>query len=501
MAARAAPVGPPPEQSGPPLTRGRGICLKHGIRHDATVPRDVEESTSQWALRVLKDQAHESRRGVLWRYQPGDSDREVCEHDVTFVKIVTCLIADVQSWAAHEIPAVEFMVAKKPLATIVYRYRSADGQIHRSAIVPHQSRKGVYWTGQADLEWIAPEMFECMEKAEWSDEPSHMEETVFLAPASDMETLAASLVGSLCCQSEEYETLAAPLEVGDGFVRRIARTGLSKRGVELYAVGTNLPSGSSDRRTPWVEVRLEGRTVVGAIDTGAQVSVISYDVFETLGSSWIDLPAKYERERLIGYGSAELEVVAWVRVPIQIGPHVYHWPTYVVRKAPLPLLIGDDFLTHNGCRVDYQNMKLDLRRGASSVILRKSPTRQALQQELLERGWICDIRACTDSDSAVGGQNDQAIDDMEVDCLMDDVVSVKKLKAIARISQDVVIEPGESTFVDAMVKGKFAKGKDRLAWEVTGTSTIGAILAVHHSIQLTQKSSGRRHAMLIPVTL
>jgi len=133
---RVASVHGLPKSSGPQLSRGRGFCLKHGIRHETVTPRQLGETASQWVLRFLKAPEHAGRRGVRFRYQPGDPPEEQCEMEVTFTKVVMCLLAVGHRWSACEIPVIEFVVARKPLATILYRYREENGEIRVRAVVP-----------------------------------------------------------------------------------------------------------------------------------------------------------------------------------------------------------------------------------------------------------------------------------------------------------------------------------------------------------------------------
>jgi len=86
---------------------------------------------------------------------------------------------------------------------------------------------------------------------------------------------------------------------------------------------------TSDKETAWiVNIRLQGKEVLFKLDTGAEVTVISEEVYHTLKRAKLENPSKV----LYGPAQQRLEVVGQFAGSLKHGEHSYTGNIFVVRQ-------------------------------------------------------------------------------------------------------------------------------------------------------------------------
>ena len=101
---------------------------------------------------------------------------------------------------------------------------------------------------------------------------------------------------------------------------------------------------------------LNGIQVNVLLDTGSEVTVVNFDVYNKL----IPKPCLKEKVRFNGI-CREIDVDAWLLegVEITFGQTKNIWNIYVA-KITEPVIIGIDFLCHFGVKLDFRNYTFTL---------------------------------------------------------------------------------------------------------------------------------------------
>jgi transposase InsO family protein len=120
--------------------------------------------------------------------------------------------------------------------------------------------------------------------------------------------------------------------------------------------------------TVFVDLRVNGRTLAAVVDTGAMVSVLGEGAY----NKDVDGGLTATQLHLHGANGSALELMGEVSAELALGPVTQQWSLPVVRGLGYQCLLGADFLSRLGARLDFTNYTLQF--GKSVVKMRKQST-------------------------------------------------------------------------------------------------------------------------------
>ncbi len=107
---------------------------------------------------------------------------------------------------------------------------------------------------------------------------------------------------------------------------------------------------------PFCPVKIGRLEVVSLIDTGSDISVLSQETFNRLGSQPVIEPV----EGATSVTGQRLEITGRVRLPIQIGWKDFTFDFYVIPNIVQPMILGSDFLVKHEAKLDMEQKTLSL---------------------------------------------------------------------------------------------------------------------------------------------
>ena len=117
-----------------------------------------------------------------------------------------------------------------------------------------------------------------------------------------------------------------------------------------------------------IEININGETVKALIDTGAMVSCMSPNVYNSISAKFLLQQSKHSKVQ--GVGGNAIYVQGQCNVEIFIGNERFKQIFHVLEAMSYPVILGDDFLSQNKAIIDFS--KQILRLPSVSVNLLKS---------------------------------------------------------------------------------------------------------------------------------
>ena len=123
-------------------------------------------------------------------------------------------------------------------------------------------------------------------------------------------------------------------------------------------------------------VSIYKKKIFALVDSGADVSVISFSLFEILKSLQPNLSFQHQkRVKLISASGHGLHILGSCILPVQFGNEKLHTKFFVVKNFRKPIILGSDFLQKNNAKWDFEEECLRI--GDSVVLLKtKSETQK-----------------------------------------------------------------------------------------------------------------------------
>ena len=119
--------------------------------------------------------------------------------------------------------------------------------------------------------------------------------------------------------------------------------------------------------TPLCSVRIGPTRTQSLIDTGADCSVIRYDIYKKIPKGCIVKTFKISTPPCVSATGNPLEIVAEARIKFQLGRVPLEHTFKVAKNLRKTLILGSDFLGANGASIDFKKRELNI--GGKYVIL------------------------------------------------------------------------------------------------------------------------------------
>ena len=99
------------------------------------------------------------------------------------------------------------------------------------------------------------------------------------------------------------------------------------------------------------------------LDTGAQISCMSYDVFKKSGlSEQFELQSS-DLEYVLGVSGTPVKVMGTTEIPLTICKLQLIQKFYIFEKFRQPIILGVDFLVKQKAKVNFENYTLEIQGG------------------------------------------------------------------------------------------------------------------------------------------
>ncbi|MCG8046519.1 MAG: retropepsin-like domain-containing protein, partial [Candidatus Thiodiazotropha endolucinida] len=127
-----------------------------------------------------------------------------------------------------------------------------------------------------------------------------------------------------------------------------------------------------------IELRV-GRTCQSAmVDTGAQISCMSFAVFKRSGLSQQFELQTPDIEYILGVSGIPVKVMGTAVLPLTICKLEIQQKFYIFEKFRQPIILGVDFLTGQRAKFDFQNYRLEIQGGITAAIMFSNPQKLSL---------------------------------------------------------------------------------------------------------------------------
>lgn len=139
--------------------------------------------------------------------------------------------------------------------------------------------------------------------------------------------------------------------------------------------------GLTDRKatdTNLVEVRVGKISQSAMIDTGAQISCMSYVIFKKSGlAEQFELQSP-DIEYILGVSGTPVKVMGTAVLPLTICKLEIQQKFYIFEKFRQSIILGVDFLTCQRARVDFENYTLEVQGGMTATKMFSKPQKLSL---------------------------------------------------------------------------------------------------------------------------
>ena len=131
-----------------------------------------------------------------------------------------------------------------------------------------------------------------------------------------------------------------------------------------------------------VEIRVGKISQSAMLDTGAQISCMSYDVFKKSGlSEQFELQSS-DLEYVLGVSGTPVKVMGTAEVPLTICKLELIQKFYIFEKFRQPIILGVDFLVRQKAKVNFENYTLEIQGGMTVAKMFSNPQKLSLARSV-----------------------------------------------------------------------------------------------------------------------
>ena len=131
-----------------------------------------------------------------------------------------------------------------------------------------------------------------------------------------------------------------------------------------------------------VEIRVGKISQSAMLDTGAQISCMSYDVYKKSGlSEQFELQSS-DLEYVLGVSGTPVKVMGTAEVPLTICKLELIQKFYIFEKFRQPIILGVDFLVKQKAKVNFENYTLEIQGGMTVAKMFSNPQKLSLARSV-----------------------------------------------------------------------------------------------------------------------